>query len=227
MIIILHGEDTTASRARLRQIQNSAKGAQTIFLGAGTTQEEFYKHLLTNSFFEEEKLIVFEDYILGQKKFSTKILEDIPKNKIVIFYERAQLAPSKIAKVAKIAKIENFKPQGTLFPFLDSLYPKSKTAQILLWQLKDQRGILWHLQNRLFLMILAARGLTLGKAQQISGRKLADWQWARIKNQAAKFSLVSLLGLFSAALKVDQMIKKGQTDLDENALTSFLLLKYL
>lgn len=227
MIIILHGEDTLASYERLHQIKNSFSGAKTVFLGPGTSQEEFYKHLLTDSLFKEEKLIVFENYFSSQKKFATNILEDIPKDKGVIFYERSQLAPSRVSKIAKIAKIENFKPQSLLFTFLDSLSPKSKTAQILLWQLKDQRGILWHLQNRLFLMILAARGLTLDKAQQISGRKLADWQWAKIKNQAAKFSLFSLLSLFSAALKVDQMVKIGQTDLNEHTLTSFLLLKYL
>lgn len=227
MIVILHGEDTASSRSRLHEIKNSLKGIQTVFLGPGTPQEEFYKHLLTDSLFKEEKLIVFENYFTSQKKFAVKILEDIPENKTVIFYERSQLAPYKIAKIAKFAKIENFKHQTALFTFLDSLSPKSKTAQILLFKLAGQKGVLWHIQNRLFLLILASRGLSLGQAEKISGRKLADWQWARIKNQAARFRPTNLLNLFSAALKVDQMIKIGQTDLNENALTSFLLLKYL
>lgn len=227
MIIILHGEDTLASYERLHQIKNSFPSAKTVFLGPGTSQEEFYKHLLTDSLFKEEKLIVFENYFSSQKKFSTKILEDIPNNKPVIFYERLQLAPSKITKIAKIAKIENFKPQSLLFTFLDSLSPKSKTAQILFWRLTSEKGVLWHLQNRLFLLILASRGLTLDKAEKVSGRKLADWQWAKIKNQAAQFGPANLISLFSAALKVDQMVKIGQTDLNEHALTSFLLLKYL
>lgn len=227
MIIILHGEDTLASYERLNQIKNSFPGSKTVFLGPGTSQEEFYKHLLTDSLFKEEKLIVFENYFSSQKKFATKILEDIPKDKGVIFYERSQLAPSKVSKIAKMAKIENFKPHSLLFTFLDSLSPKSKTAQILLWRLTDEKGILWHLQNRLFLLILALLGLSFSQVEKISGRKLADWQWTRIKNQAARFGLPDLLSFFSAALKVDQMVKKGQTDLNENALTSFLLLKYL
>ena len=227
MIVILHGEDTASSRSRLHQIKNSLRGAKTDFLGPGTSQEEFYKHLLIDSLFKEEKIIVFEDYFSTQKKFTTKILEDIPKDKVVIFYERSQLAPYKIAKIVKLAKIENFKPQPVLFTFLDSLSPKSKAAQILLWQLAGQKGILWHLQNRLFLLILASRGLTLDKVEKISGRKLADWQWARIKNQAVQFSPANLISLFSASLKVDQMVKIGQTDFNEHTLTSFLLLKYL
>lgn len=227
MIVILHGEDTANSRARLHQIKNSLKNSQTIFLGSTTPQEEFDKHLWGNSFFGEEKLIVFEDYFSSQKKISTKILEAIPKNKTVIFYENSQLTPVKIVKLAKIARIENFKPPSLLFTFLDSLLPKSKTAQILLAKLTNEKGILWHLQNRLFLMILAVHGLSLQQIEKIAGRKLATWQWVKIKNQTAKFSQDTLLNFFTATLKVDQMIKEGRTNLDEHVLTSLLLLKYL
>lgn len=224
MITLVHGTDTESSYTRLTQLLLKFPNHTKIRLDQDTSDEKIYQALFTQSLTGDKELIIFEDAL---KKTGTiaKILEKQTPTKEIIFWERQDVEKRVLGKLPKNIRIEYFKKSLPIYAFLDSIVPKSKKAQALVREQQDH--ILWHLQHRILLLILAKIGFDIKKASITLTRPIQDWQWQKIKDQSAKFELPRLLAFFQGALKVDYMIKTGKTSLDENTLTSILLLKYL
>ena len=231
MIYILHGDDIKASYTRLSNLMNLYSKYQKVNLSADkTTLEEFHLALFSNDLFEDKKLIICENFF--KNKLITQVdLKGISKDKIVIFWEKSQLTNSYQAKISSTAKVEGFKLQPIIFHFLDSLAPKSKKPLDILSRHKlaedENSSLIWHLANRLLLLILSKRGVNYQLARQLSSQNFYDWQWSKIVTQAKQFNLKTLYKLYSGALKIDSMIKTGATDIKKSTLVSLLLVKYL
>lgn len=226
MIIVLHGDDTAASRQRLTRLLADFKDYLKVYISPKADENELEEAIFAQDLTNPKKLTVAENYLTTAPKILTKILQKVPEELVCIFWEKTTLPPKKVSSLTKIAKTELFKLKTPLFTFLDSLAPKSKAPIILLAQLKSE-SLLWQLQNRILLLILSKLKTGADSAVKITGRNIFDWQWDKIKYQAAKFNLEGLLALYGATLRVDLLIKSGKTDLPENTLIHMLLLKYL
>lgn len=226
MIIVLHGEDTAASYERLLALQAQFKDSQKIWLEKKAGEQELKEAIFSIDLISSKKLVVAENYLTTAKKIPAKILESIPKDLVCIFWEKRPLTPAKISALKNLARVELFKPKTQLFTFLDNLVPNAKSPLIILAKLKDE-NLLWQLENRFLLLVLSKLNTRVDSAVNITKRNIYDWQWAKIKYQAAKFNLETLMALFSASLKIDLMIKSGKTNLPQNTLISMMLLKYL
>lgn len=235
MIYLLHGEEKTAAYSRLGQIAKIYPNSKRITFSKENTRDDLYMAIFGISLIEEETILVVQNF-LKDKKINVKdeIFKNTPKDKILILWEQAQIAPAQVKTLAAFARIEVFKPEPVIFRFLDSLTPNSKTPLRILEDLQNEDPtvaysypLMWHLSTRILLMILAKMDANLALAGRISGRPLAPWQWDKIKMQARPFDLETLKNFFKGALIVDLLIKTGKTNLDQMTLASVLVLKYL
>lgn len=226
MIAVLHGDDIGASYARLLQLKDSYKDHQKVSL-AKTTPEEILQNIQSQDLLGQEKLLVVENFFAPQKKLNVKFFSQIPKDANIIFWEKSTLTPAKINHLEKIGKLEFFKQKQDLFPFIDNIGINLKSSLVTLSKLQNADGLIWQIENRLLLMLLAKLNVDLASVVQITKRKVFDWQWDRVKRQAQNLSLQNLKNAYSASLKLDLITKTGRTDLDSRTLISAFLIKYL
>ncbi len=226
MIYFIHGSDIQASYLRLQELITSFKDYRKVSIFKENI-DMLYQTLFSQDLFETNKLVVVEN-LLSDKKINTKDLKSLSQKTMVIFWEDQEISASRLKDFLNIAKIENYKLPQTLFYFLDSISPNSKNTLINMAKLeKDQKGLSWHLENRLFQLILAKLNLTQTEASQIIGKTIAPWQWQKITSQARIFELGKLKTLFSAVLKIETLVKTGVSSLTESTLISLMFVKYL
>ncbi|MBI3282751.1 hypothetical protein HYZ70_01610 [Candidatus Curtissbacteria bacterium] len=225
-IIVLHGDDVVASDERLTQLMADFKDHLKVRLSENANNDELKEAVLAVDLISPKKIVICQNYLAQAKKIPLGILANVPKDIICIFREKTTLASSKLSSLKKIARVELFKYKTLLFNFLDSLAPKSKTPIKILAEIEGE-GLLWQMQKRILLLTLSKINATVELAQKITKRNILDWQWDKIKYQASKFSLESLLALYNATLRIELMIKSGKTNLPESTLVAMMLLKYL
>lgn len=226
MIYLLHGDDTHASYLRLQSLIANSSFSQKVVISKDNVQllnQELFSHDL----FQTPKILICEN-LISSKKISSTDLKKVSYAQIIILWENQQISPASQKAFDEIAKIENFKLPQTIFYFLDALSPNPKRAIYHLSKFASEtKSLNWHLQNRLFLLILAKLNLQEASTSQISGKNLAVWQRQKITAQASAFSLEKLKAMFTAALKIETLIKTGVTSIPETTLISLMLSKYL
>lgn len=226
MIYVLHGDDTESSYLRVLSIINKYPDWEKVNIANDQTFQ-LDVILTTEGIFESKKIIILEDF-LKSKQFKPNNLKDT-NDKILILWERRELAPRDVSPFAKIATIELFKPKTVIFSFLDSISPNATNTIRILETLKSEnsQGVIFQLSNRLMLLILASAGYSKEEASKMSSRNLADWQWQRIKSQSHMLHQKVLIKLFQSTLKIDTLIKSGQTSHSLYTLLSLMFAKYL
>lgn len=227
MIIVLHGDDQTLSYGYLSKIQNEFANSLKVRLPTKATEQDLAQAVLTTDLINSDKLIIAESFLSPFKLLPKKLLENIPENVNIIFWEKTILSPAKVTYLSKIARVEFFKQKSDLFAFLDLLTPGAKNAFKMLATLPDEPGLIWHLQSRFLLLALSKFNVTADVAIKITKRNIFDWQWQKVKFQAAKFEPHTILAVYNASLKIDQIIKSGKTTMPQKTLISMLILKYL
>lgn len=228
MIHILHGDNSELSYYRLNEITGQFQNFETARITARNHDEGDLLNLLyTKNLFFEKKIIVCENF-LSSGRVKTSLLEDIPEGQIVIFFEEKQISENILARYKKISKIELYKLPSLLFEFLDCVVPgRENMVKVLEYFKMLPVSVTWHLLRRLQLLIVAKRNFPLERASELINKRIEDWQWKKILNQADKFEPERLVGVYQGLLKVDFMIKSGSSSLSEQALISALFVKYL
>lgn len=225
MLTILHGEDTTAAYLKLQELVSNYTDFPKIRLSSENS-EILYQQLFAEDILGTQKVIVAED-LLSSKKIEASSLKNIPTASVVFFWEKKELSESILKQVPPSAIVQVYKPNPVLFKLLDSIGVNSNLSLELLQQLSDARGSLtWHIENRLFLLILMKMGLDSAQVAEINGRPMQDWQWGKINNQSRYLNLADLKRLFASTLKLEMMIKSGLANQDEKSLISLMLLKH-
>lgn len=227
MIYVLHGDQVETSYLRLSLIVKTYPLHKKIKLVAPKdNKDDLYMAVFSQDLFDNQKIIICEDFF-NANQVSLESLNKIPQEKIVIFWEKGEILPKNLKKIPQKAKIEHFKPQPLLFHFLDAISPQVKSSLNLLAGFDENKDykLTWNFTNRILLLILSKLGLNINKVSKILERPIADWQWQKITNQAKQFTLNDLYFLYSGALKIDHMIKKGTTNMKETSLIPLLLLK--
>lgn len=226
MIVIIQGTDSDSSYKKFSQLLSSYKDHRTIQFDHYTSKEDLNQAFISQDLFDDKKVIVLKN-LLKKDKNIISILENAPKELAVICWESDDLTPSIVAKLSKFAKVENFKLPATIFYFLDNIAPGEKKVIGELNKLGEETSLTWNIQNRFLLLTLAKLKIDMSLAGKIVKRPLADWQWSKIARQAEKFTLEQLKSIYHASLKIDYLIKSGQTSLPPTTLLSVMLLKYL
>lgn len=230
MIYILHGDDVDASYQKLIKLQTLYKDYEKIYISPAD-EEALYLNLHAQELFESKKILICENLLSSKniKNLKVEIFKSLPTEKIVIIWEKQELALATLNKFKNIAQIEKFKLPTNLFNFLDSISKDAKRPIYYLKQLEQEKtmAITWHLANRLLLLILSKLNLTDKEASQIAGRNLASWQWEKIKQQSTNLNLENLKKMFTATLKIETLVKSGKTQINQNTLLSLMFLKYL
>ncbi|MDP2633113.1 MAG: hypothetical protein Q8P25_05340 [Candidatus Curtissbacteria bacterium] len=226
MIFVIHGTDTDSSYKRFSQLLSSYSNYTQVSFDKHSQKDDLTNAFLSQDLFSTKKVIVIKNTLIVDKSLIS-LLEKAPRDLEVIIWENDELTGSVVTKISKIAKVENFKLPAKLFYFLDSIAPKKKEIIAQLNKLDDEASLIWNIQNRFLLLTLAKLRVDVSLAGKITKRNLADWQWSKIRQQAEKFTLLQLKSICNASLKIDYLIKSGQTDLSPTILLSVMFLKYL
>jgi len=225
MLTILHGEDTTASYLRLQELLSGYSNIPKIRLSTENS-DMLYQEIFGQDILGSQKVVIAQD-LLSSKKIEAEYLKNIPETSAVFFWEKKELPQTLLKKMPPHANIQIFKPNPILFKLLDVIGVNQKLSLEFLQQLTDTRsGLTWHIENRLFLLILAKMGINSTDVGQISGKAMLDWQWGKIQNQARRVGLLDLKRLFASTLKLEMMIKSGLANQNEKNLISLMLLKH-
>lgn len=225
MIYLLHGNDYESSYRRLSQIAAEYAGYKIIHLDKSTPEEVITQTLHESSFFPQKEIIILED-LFGSRNLGSPIGKNWGDKKDIIIWAKRVVLPNEIKKLPKSTKIELHNLKTTLFEFLDAIFPGSKKVSSLVKN-QDEKSLLWHLQNRLFLLILVKTGFTASETSNLLHKNLESWQWQKLQDQTSRFSTSNLLKFYGGALRADFLIKTGKTSLGSTTLASVLLLKYL
>ena len=231
MIRIIHGENIAQSRLRLRSIIAQTPPENRLILSEENTYNELYLGLFSDNLFEEKTLIVCENFILQKKiTLKDKILSIVPLEKNLVFWEEGEVKEKSQLAALRSAVVELFKPEPAAFRFLDSIAPGARisiSSLISLDSKQKSHGLLALIASRILLLTLAKTGLDLQTVSSICGYHLQEWQWQKIRTQAAKFTTETLKAFLNGTLKADLLIKTGLTAQSEENLASLLLIKYL
>ena len=228
MIYILHGENADDSGKYLKSLLLQYKDIPKVRLTDKDKLEIFLEAVYAEDLFETNKLVVCQNW-LSTKKIKIKSLQKIPQNRIVIFWEESKLTSLQTEKIKTDIQIKEFKPNATVFWFLDSLSPDFlKSVKYLPQISSDKKNLLvWNLLLRVSLLIAAKSQIGREKSQAFFKRNIQSWQWDKISRQSDLFSLNKLVELYRGLLRLDYTIKNSVSALDEKSLVTILLLKYL
>jgi len=228
MIHILHGEDSQASYNRLQLLLDQFPDHKIIKFDEKSNKDEYVMSMFAQDIVDDKKIILCNNYF-ASKKINKREIESIPENKLVIFWEKIKIAAINFPKSNSGLSIQEFKSPSRIFYLLDSISQESKNLIKKLYELPEEEsaGLLWHLTNRVYLMILAKKHFSSKTASILSGRNIQDWQWSKISHQAANLEPNTLKKIFNALLKVDYLKKSGKTDLDEKTILTTLFVKVI
>ncbi len=227
MILILHGNDSNASYARLSKLLLTYSHQSKIRLTPQDPVESLALALSSLDMVSPQKIVICENFI-SQGKILKNLASFVLPSDILVFWEDKLLKPKQLVGFQGLVRIETFKKQLPLFNFLDSISPKVNITLKNLAELpqKEYSNLTWQLAYRFLLMIFAKIKLNYQQVSQIINKPVAPWQWSKIQSQATRFDLTTLLKLYNSTLQIEGAIKKGKTNLDETTLISLMFVKY-
>ena len=159
MIYILHGENTEDSGKYLKSLLSQYKDTPKVLLTDKDKIEIFLEAVYAEDLFETNKIVVCQNW-LSTKKVKLNSLSEIPKNRTVIFLEETKLAQGQRMETRPDIQIKEFKPQSTIFWFLDSLSPDFVKSARYLPQIEADKNnfLVWNLLMRVALLIAVKSG---------------------------------------------------------------------
>jgi DNA polymerase III delta subunit len=234
-MLILHGENTIQSRARLVQELDKAHATQVQISRIAakdldTVQLELV--LQSESLFGEPKLVVIEElHSLPKSAKKDQLIKQIAtfansstnSSTSVILWEKRALTATML-KQFKTAQAQSFPVTAALFGWLDSLTPQANPAQLtkilkLLQQALKQDG------DFLCLTMLVRQIRLLIQAKENTPIAGAPFMIAKLKKQAGNFTLEKLLQLHHKLLQLDLASKTSTPGLNLSQELAVLMTK--
>ncbi|HJX45560.1 MAG TPA: hypothetical protein VJ399_00100 [Patescibacteria group bacterium] len=207
-IVVIHGENTNDSLKRLIYIESVAKIKkwQIVKINENTNIKET---LISPSLFKEEKFFILENPNKINKKdilWLSKNIENLKGNMLI--FEKGNISVTFLKNLGKNIKIEEYKLQNTIFKFLESFYPSSKTCINYLYQVIEKEPIE-------FVFLLLARQLKdlyLVKMEP-SSIPYASWRVKKLEFQSSKFTLNKLKRIIGLLAEIDVKAKTSKATL--------------
>jgi len=222
-VIIIHGENTKASYARLNALVEEYKSKELEVHSFDASEMDLTRleqELNPSDLFGNRSILVITDLFTGTKsklKESLKKSLQLKLDQPIVIYEQKEVTAAGLKPFAK-ATIEVFKISPQIFKFLEALSPGSSSISqynSLLQQDTEPEFIFAMLTRQIRLLITAKTDPTRLKTVPFVKKLL--------QQQASKFSLDQLLNLHHRLYLIDRQIKLGETPLGmEPLLTGFL-----
>ncbi len=223
--IILHGDNTFASRTRLHALQESWKQVKReviLFDGRSLDLGKLIPSLETQSLFAQEKAIIIDRLHKNKSLKNLKATIDyltrapIDESIAIVVWEDQLLTPAKLKKFGTW-KVEVFKTSKSTFSFLDSLGPNFSN-----WKLYTQ-SVAEDSADYVFACLCnQVRSLLI--AHDDPSKVMPPWKQKQMVGQAARIGLPHLLSLHGELLALDFKRKSGQLITDfETALQLSLI----
>lgn len=207
MLILLHGENQTASRKELSLYKEKFKDGEIIVLNGKNLEEtELRVALETSSLFCQEKLIILEN--LFSQKIKTDFYKVFKENadKNIIFWENKEIGKLIINKLPKNLINKAYKYPVVIFKFLESLTPgNTKNSLYLLYECLKQEEI----EMIFYMLVRQIRGLLIIKDMGNTAVSFSPWQKAKLTNQTRYFTIDKLQNMMQKLLQIDINIKTG------------------
>jgi DNA polymerase III delta subunit len=225
-MIIIHGENTIASREKLMENFAEAKreNREIVRFDAKELSEVILEELFgTSDLFGGKKTIVIEGLHSLPKSTKQKTMIQMCAQADLhdlVLWEKRELTATMLKNFAK-AQVFSFKASKTLFAWLDSLGKKGdETKKIQL--LHDALSA----DGEYFCFIMLIRQFRL-LIQIKSGEKIAGapFMITKLKAQASFFSLEEMLKIYNQLLEMDYSQKTSKNLLSLNQWLDLLTLK--
>lgn len=227
MLVILHGDDTAASRAYF--ITTKKKSTAPITLEADqVTLTDLTQILTSGGLFGEEKDVFIENLLTKRKKSAElgAILALLNENTSanVYLWEGKELEKKTIAQL-KNAKPQLFKLPQSLFQFLDSIKPDNPGSLKLFHQTLETVApeMIFVMLIRQLRLLLAIIDKTSEPIEEI--KRMAPWQAEKLSKQAKLFTIQDLKKNYLMLYDIDLAQKTGKLPRDLTAAIDFWLLE--
>ena len=216
MLLLLHGENVSASRSALLELKkNYSSDSISVFDAKKFDEDEFVRVCETPSMFADHRLVIIEGKPSSPPHFLTS--PPLPPTTDLVFWIPDQLKSSnKLFKLVKElgGQIRAFKPAipKHVFGFLDALGYKNKQKSFLeLHRLLDQGESPVYL---LTMMVWQIRNLLKVKLSLNSGPKpkMNPFVLRKTKGQVKNFEEEELVGVFGKLLEAEVALKTTQQD---------------
>jgi hypothetical protein len=197
-IIVLHGEDTTKSYARLTKFFDTAKSR-----GWDIITDQIPN---TPSLFGTERLIVYRDYRL----LTANDIKNFDRmDGTLVVYHTGDIPLTFIKKMPKDFKMEKFDVPKVLFAFLEGLYPGNAANSLKLLNTIVQTD---PVELVFFFVAKHFRDLYWVLTDPVS-TGFPGWKADKLKFQAKKFTAGQLKNLISKLAEIDLKVKRSEGDL--------------
>lgn len=219
MITILHGENHLASRNQLDVLKKEQKSEEILSLdGKKITSTDLIQALEAPSLLASTRLVIIERLFslkksAEQQKIITYLVEN-QKNVNLILWEDEEIAKTLLSQFSD-SKIFLFKPENTVFKFLESLKPGQTKEMLGLLNkafVSEIPEIIFSLLVRQFRLLLLISNKEKEEAEDL--KRLAPWQKQRLTTQAKDFTQKQLISYYHKLLDIDYQQKTGQNVFD-------------
>lgn len=229
MIMIVHGDDITASRSYFIAQKEQSSDSVTL-QGALMTLNDVIQAVEGQGLFSEGKHIFVEEFLTKRKagketnSIIAKLIEN-EKNNDIFLWESKDLTATQL-KHFKDAVVKQFKITKTIFQFVDSIKPKNTKPILTLFHRTTKTEEVEYV----FFMIVRQVRLLLalfdeGTESIDEVKRMAPWQKSKLQKQAKLFTIESLKNLYQKLFELDLAMKTGGLVMPLTESIDFLLLE--
>ncbi len=211
MITVICGEDLVTSRNYYFDLKNKYREKNYEIKEIHPTQiSEIQKGLGESLSLFSEKIVFFTqnlNKLISRKNVSiNQLIDTLQKNNKIEVIDWEEGIGARNLKFPKTVTIKDFKPSQTIFKLLDSCYPTNKKnfiEQINLLSDKLDDAFIF------YMLIKHIRTLLIVKSSE-KPAGILDWQFYKLKKQAAYWSLEKLLLFYENLHKIDVVNKTSK-----------------
>ena len=213
MLHLFHGEHIEASRQELQKLKEKFQHAETVLLdGKSASLTDVRLATETTSLFGGDRLVVIEN-LLNQKVNKKgaeaqqwlEFIKNIPESSEVVFWENKEIGKLVIRKLPKKIDIALFKPDKSIFAFVESVRPQKVQKSLGLFQdvIRQESAEL------AFAMLARQMRLLITTKELGKNSGLSPWQMSKLTGQAQSFTLNQLVTAHLKLIEIDRRLKKG------------------
>lgn len=230
MIVIIHGDDISASRSYLQELKQKQKNISLEC--EKVTITDLVQNIQGSGLFSDTKTISIENLLTKLEKTDSKTLEILnfivknSKESTFILWESKEISQKNLS-LFKNATTKNFKLPKNIFLLLDNLRSNNAKNLLNLFHQAIDCGIkeeliLFMIQRQIRLLLsLSDPGNML--IEEVA--RLAPWQMTRLERQAKLFNIEKLKEIYKKLYDIEIAQKTGALSLSLIQTIDFLLLE--
>ncbi len=199
--LLLHGPAKIASRTKLFQLKSSLNSEEVTYFDEGSNSSEIVSAIQTIPMFGSVRTIVLENPDTNLQLDTT-----FDQVNLLVWFDSDVSKSSVYKQFVDHKKEILFFAEGqelTVFPFLDMLGNRKKTAFVEIERLKMQSFDIYYFLTMAYYLL---RNLT------VLPQKLSPFQKQKLAKQKNNFSEKELITIFQNLLKLEFQLKSGLID---------------